>query len=106
MEQAKLLMTMEGPQKTQIAEVQDLREQISLLIEQVAVLCQNPKATSKCSVIQVSAAWLHKMKLSINRGYYICCQSGHIAKQCQGGPSTEVVIRPQLLKLKRGIHCS
>ena len=41
MEQAKLLMTMEEPQKTaaiQTAEVQGLKEQISCLTEQVAAL--------------------------------------------------------------------
>ena len=65
-------MTMEEPQKTaaiQIAEVQELKKQILLHSDQVAALSvkstKNPKATSKYSVLQVSAAWPHTTKLSI-----------------------------------------
>lgn len=70
MERAKLLMTMEEPQKTaaiQTAEVQELKEQISHLTEQVAALSvKTPRrSASVVCVLQVSAAWPHTTTLSI-----------------------------------------
>ena len=67
MERAKLLMIIEEPQKVaaiQTTEIQDLKEQISLLTEQVAALSVKPLRQSSTVV------------------YYKCQQPGHVQRNC------------------------
>ena len=89
MERAKLLMTMEEPQKTaatQTAEVQELKEQISLLTEQVAALSvKTPRRPASVVCYRCQQAAHIQQNYLLNRRCYICCQAGHIAKQCPSG---------------------
>ena len=86
-ERAKLLMTIEEPQKTaavQTNEIQDLKEQISLLTEQVAALsskptrgpaavicyrCQRPGHLQRnCPLIRRCATYVDKLAMSYGQG--------------------------------------
>ena len=88
-ERAKLLMTIEEPQKTaavQSNEIQDLKEQILLLTEQVAALSSKPArgpAAFICYRCQ-RPGHLQRNCLLIRR-CYLCGQAGHIAQQCPSG---------------------
>ena len=89
MERAKLLMMMEEPQKTaatQTAEVQELKEQISLLTEQVAALSvKTPRRPASVVCYRCQQPGHIQRNCPLNRRCYICGQAGHIAKQCPSG---------------------
>ena len=70
---------MEEPQKTaatQTAEVQELKEQISLLTEQVAALSVKTQRRPASIVCYRCKQPGH---IQLNRRCYICGQAGHIA---------------------------
>ena len=79
LERAKLLMTIEEPQKTaavQTSEIQDL-EQISLLTEQVAALSSKP--TRGPYATDVSDLAISNLRnCSLIKRCYLCGQAGHV----------------------------
>ena len=89
LERAKLLMTIEEPQKTaavQTSEVQELQEQVSTLTEQVAALSarrwKRPAAVV-CYKCQQPGHLQRNCPLA--RKCYLCGQPGHIARDCHQG---------------------
>ena len=88
MERAKLLMTIDEPQKTaavQTNEIQDLKEQILLLTEQVAVLSAKPsRRPLLCYKCQQPGHFQRNCPLMIRR-CYLCGQAGHVVRQCPSG---------------------
>ena len=88
-ERAKLLMTIEEPQKTaavQSSEIQDLKEQISVLTEQVAALSSKP-ARGPAAVIcyRCQRPGHLQRNCPLIRRCYLCGQAGHITRQCPSG---------------------
>ena len=81
-------MTMEEPLKTaatQTAEVQELKEQISILTEQVAALSVKTPRRPTSAVCYRCQQPIHiQWNCPLNR-CYICGQAGHIAKHCPLG---------------------
>lgn len=89
LERAKLLMTIEEPQKiaaVQTSEVQELRKQVSTLTEQVAALSARRSkrpAGVVCYKCQQPGHLLRNCPLT--RRCYLCGQPGHIARDCRPG---------------------
>ena len=88
-ERAKLLMTIEEPQKTaavQTNEIQDLKEQISLLTEQVAALSSKPTRGPAAVICYRSQRSGHLQRnCPLIRRCYLCGQAGHVVRQCPSG---------------------
>ena len=86
MEQAKLLMTIEEPQKiaaVQTSEVQELREQVSTLTEQVAALSARHSKEPQLFVCYKCEQPGHLQRnCPLVRRCYLCGQPGHIALDC------------------------
>ena len=89
LEQAKLLMTIEEPQKTaavQTNEVQELREQVSTLTEQVAALStRRLKQTTAVVCYKCQQPGHLQRNCPLVRRCYLCGQPGHIARDCHQG---------------------
>ena len=99
MERAKLLMIIEEPQKVaaiQTTEIQDLKEQISLLTEQVAALSVKPLRRPSIVVCYKCQQPGHVQRNcpSIKR-CYLCGQAGHVVRQCPSGNGQGVSQRRQ-----------
>ena len=99
MERAKLLMIIEEPQKVaaiQTTEIQDLKEQISLLTEQVAALSVKPLRQPSIVVCYKCQQPGHVQRNcpSIKR-CYLCGQAGHVVRQCPSGNGQGVSQRGQ-----------
>ena len=88
MERAKLLMTIDEPQKTaavQTNEIQDLKEQnFTPYRTGCSIVSKTSKTTT--SVLQVSATghFQRNCPLMIRR-CYLCGQAGHVVRQCPLG---------------------
>ena len=89
MERAKLLMTIEEPQMTaaiQTTEVQELKEQISLLTEQVAALSAKPLRRPAMVVCYRCQQPGHiQRNCPLTKRCYLCGQAGHVVRQCPSG---------------------
>ena len=89
LERAKLLMTIEEPQTTaavQSNEMQELRDQISSLTEQVAALSvrrTKQPASVVCYGCQQSGHIQRNCPLA--KRCYLCGQIGHVARDCYSG---------------------
>ena len=89
LELAKLLMTIEEQQKAavvQTSEVQDLREQVSALTEQVAALSiRRSKLPAAIVCYKCQQPGHLQRNCSSARRCYLCGQPGHIARDCHQG---------------------
>ena len=89
LEQAKLLMTIEEPQKAaavQTSEVQELREQVSALTEQVAALSvRRLKRPTAVVCYKCQQPGHLQRNCPLGRRCYLCGQPGHMARDCHQG---------------------
>lgn len=98
MEWAKLLMTLkEEPDKTaavQSSEVAALKDQISVLTEQVAALTTKQDRQPRNMVCFRCQQPGHVQRYCpAARRCYICGQCGHLAKECYSGNNSRVLQR-------------
>ena len=88
LERAKLLMTLEGPENTavQTTEVEVLKEQISLLTEQVAALTtRQTRQQGNVTCYRCHQPGHLQWNCPLTRKCYLCGRPGHLAKECCSG---------------------
>ena len=95
LEQATLLMMLEGPENMatiQTTEVKVLMEQISLLTEKVATLTtRQTRQLGNVKCYRYDRPGHLQWNCPLTRKCYLCSRPGHLAKECHSGNSKGVL---------------
>ena len=85
MERVKLLITIEEPQRTaatQITEIAELKEQISVLTEQVAAMSMRRRQPATMICYRCQRPGHTERDCPLAKKCYSCGRSGHLARDC------------------------